>query len=167
MRRKVDIFGVSLPIAIISAVMLLFVYLGYLTPFLLLIAIGAIFKLTDEVLAVNTMKISILYIFDMIFGVVWGLITKFVVGFFSWLADIFFNIEVFEVGTVISKIGNWFSGAFGFVSDLENLVFLVFLLIGAITLIKRDEIKLPIADSILKKFVAKTQAAETTETVAE
>ena len=165
MRRKVDIFGVSLPIAIISAVMLLFVYLGYLTPFLLLIAIGAIFKLTDEVLAVNTMKISVLYIFDMIFGVVWGLFTDFVVGFFSWLTGILFNIN-YEAGTIISKISNWFSGALNFVSESENLVFLVFLLIGAITLIKNDEIKLPIADSILKKFVTKKEATETTETVA-
>ena len=135
MRRKVDIFGVSLPIAIISAVMLLFVYLGYLTPFLLLIAIGAIFKLTDEVLAVNTMKISVLYIFDMIFGVVLGLISKFVVGFFSWLAGIFFDIEVFEVASVISKIGNWFSSVFSAVSELENIAFLVLLISGAVTVI--------------------------------
>jgi len=170
MRRTVDIFGISLPIAIISAIMLLFAYLGYITPFLLLLVIGAVFKITDEVLAVNTMKISLLYVFDMIFGVVLSLTSKIIVGFFSWLNDLVYDetdaLTEFITGksdNVLAKITEFFQDMFNFIGEAENIFFLVLLVIGAVSLIKHDAIKLPIADSILNKIIKKKDNAQVTE----
>ncbi|MBQ8164822.1 MAG: hypothetical protein IJZ94_03300 [Clostridia bacterium] len=157
MRRTVDILGVSLPIAIISAIMLLFAYLGYITPFLLILIVGAIYKISDEVLAANTMKISLLYVFDLIFGVALSLSSKLIVGFFTFINDLITDdysyITSRESG--LSKFIEFLNKSFDFLDTAEDIFFLVLLVIGAISLIKNDAIKLPIADGVLNKVISK------------
>lgn len=149
MRKTVDIFGVSLPIAIISAIMLLFAYLGYITPFILLLVVGAIYKISDEVLARNTMKISLLYVFHLIFGVAIDLISRFFLGFFEWIN------ELVEYNEFLTKINGWMRDFFDFTAYAENVLFFVLLIIGAASLLKSDYLKLPIADGVFNKILNK------------
>lgn len=163
MRRTVDIFGVSLPIAIISAIMLLFAYLDYMTPFILLLAIGAIFKITDTVLATNTMKISLLYVFHLIFGVCFDLFVRAFNGFFNWILELVEDDTVSWEALMTGRSTDSGLGTFiGVMNDIFDVIgyvevvfFFVLLLVGALSLLRSDAIKLPLADGVFNKLLSK------------
>ena len=165
MRKTIDVFGIKLYVAIVTALLILLVYFGSLTPILLILAIGAIFKVTDEVLSENVVKLGVVYFADEIFDVVIRLFNNITVGALDKL-DRLVNPEEYETEfgyELTSRAEDTFFGNFADVMEkiweviggIENLAFVIILVIFAVSLIKSDSIKTFFADKFMDKITAK------------
>ena len=92
----------------------------------------------------------------MIFGAVIGLLSKILIDFFTFINDLVTDDYSYIAGeSGLSKFIDFLYDAFDFLQTAENIFFLVLLVIGAVSLIKSDSIKLPIADAVLNKIIKK------------
>lgn len=150
-RRRIEVFGVRLPVAVITAVLLILAYVFGIIPMLLLLIIGAIFKVSDEALTKNFTKIGIVFFADVLFdSVLLSFIRSITVTPFVKLGE-----TIHSASAVLFKISNFIGRVWNFVGDIEDLLLAIIFIIAAISLIKRDEVVIPFTEGIADKIIGK------------